>query len=137
MTNRPTQRASRLVRSCNNRCQILFSAHVAAYSSGRLHRAVSPDKSPTAANRRAVAAREQARRFRLVARKDGGRVRLYSRPSNDLTYRFPLIVESVARLRSRSCIIDGEAVATTECRASIASSATADAMPQCSCMPST
>jgi bifunctional non-homologous end joining protein LigD len=49
--------------------------------------------------------------FRIVARKEGERVRLYSRPGNDLTYRFPLIVESVARLRSRSCIIDGEAVA--------------------------
>jgi bifunctional non-homologous end joining protein LigD len=49
--------------------------------------------------------------FRIVARKDGDRVRLYSRPGNDLTYRFPLIVESLARLRSRSCIIDGEAVA--------------------------
>src|SRR6266700_4191513 len=41
-------------------------------------------------------------------------VRLYSRPGNDLTYRFPLIVESLARLRSRSCIIDGEAVACDE-----------------------
>jgi bifunctional non-homologous end joining protein LigD len=49
--------------------------------------------------------------FRIIARKNGNRVRLYSRPGNDLTYRFPLIVESVARLRSRSCIIDGEAVA--------------------------
>jgi bifunctional non-homologous end joining protein LigD len=48
--------------------------------------------------------------FRVIARKDGDRVRLYSRPGNDLTYRFPLIVESLARLRSRSCIIDGEAV---------------------------
>ncbi len=38
-------------------------------------------------------------------------MRLYSRSGNDLTYRFPLMVESVARLRSRSCIIDGEAVA--------------------------
>jgi bifunctional non-homologous end joining protein LigD len=38
-------------------------------------------------------------------------VRLYSRPGNDLTDRFPLIVEALARLRSRSCIIDGEAVA--------------------------
>jgi len=38
-------------------------------------------------------------------------VRLYSRPGNDLTYRFALIVEAMARLRSRSCIIDGEAVA--------------------------
>jgi ATP-dependent DNA ligase len=48
--------------------------------------------------------------FRVIARKDGDRVRLYSRPGNDLTYRFPLIVETLARLRSRSCIIDGEAV---------------------------
>ena len=38
-------------------------------------------------------------------------MRLYSRPGNDLTYRFPLIVEALAKLRSRSCIIDGEAVA--------------------------
>ncbi len=49
--------------------------------------------------------------FRIIARKNGDRVRLYSRPGNDLTYRFPLIVEALARLRSRSCIIDGEAVA--------------------------
>jgi bifunctional non-homologous end joining protein LigD len=49
--------------------------------------------------------------FRVIARKDGERVRLYSRPGNDLTYRFPLIIETLARLRSRSCIIDGEAVA--------------------------
>jgi bifunctional non-homologous end joining protein LigD len=38
-------------------------------------------------------------------------VKLYSRPGNDLTDRFPLIVEALAGLRSRSCIIDGEAVA--------------------------
>ena len=31
---------------------------------------------------------------------------LFGRP-----YRFPLIVDALARLRSRSCIIDGEAVA--------------------------
>jgi hypothetical protein len=48
--------------------------------------------------------------FRIIAQKDGNRVRLYSRPGNDLTYRFPLIVETLARLRSRSCIIDGEAM---------------------------
>jgi|SRR5262245_10831003 len=52
--------------------------------------------------------------FRIIARKDGPRVRLYSRPGNDLTDRFPLIVESLASLRSRSCIIDGEAVACDE-----------------------
>jgi bifunctional non-homologous end joining protein LigD len=48
--------------------------------------------------------------FRVIARKDGNRVRLYSRPGNDLTKRFPLIVDALAGLRSRSCIIDGEAV---------------------------
>jgi ATP-dependent DNA ligase len=48
--------------------------------------------------------------FRVIACKIGKRVKLYSRPGNDLTYRFPLIVEAVAKLRSQSCIIDGEAV---------------------------
>jgi bifunctional non-homologous end joining protein LigD len=49
--------------------------------------------------------------FRIIARKDGERVRLYSRPGNDFARRFPPIVETLARLRSRSSIIDGEAVA--------------------------
>jgi bifunctional non-homologous end joining protein LigD len=48
---------------------------------------------------------------RVIARKKDAQVKLYSRPGNDLTARFPLIVEALARLRSRSCIIDGEAVA--------------------------
>src|SRR5262245_63233164 len=52
--------------------------------------------------------------FRIIARKDGPRVRLYSRPGNDFTRRFPLIVETLARLRSRSCIIDGVDVAWAE-----------------------
>jgi bifunctional non-homologous end joining protein LigD len=52
--------------------------------------------------------------FRVIARKDANRVKLYSRPGNDLTDRFPLIVEALAKLRSRSCIIDGEAVACGE-----------------------
>jgi bifunctional non-homologous end joining protein LigD len=38
-------------------------------------------------------------------------VKLYSRPGNDLTRRFPLIVEALARLHASSCIIEGEAVA--------------------------
>jgi bifunctional non-homologous end joining protein LigD len=49
--------------------------------------------------------------FRIIARKNGERVRLYSRPGNDLTRRFPLIVDALSRLHSRSCIIDGESVA--------------------------
>ena len=52
--------------------------------------------------------------FRVIARKVGERVKLYSRPGNDLTRRFPLIVQSVAKLRASSCIIDGEAVACGE-----------------------
>jgi bifunctional non-homologous end joining protein LigD len=47
--------------------------------------------------------------LRIIARKDGRQVRLYSRPGNDLTQRFPLIVEAMARLPS--CTIDGEAIA--------------------------
>ena len=47
--------------------------------------------------------------FRVIARKDGLRVRLYSRQGNDLTNRFPRIVEAMARLPS--CTLDGEAVA--------------------------
>src|ERR1700730_144407 len=57
--------------------------------------------------------------FRVIARKNGSRVRLYSRPGNDLTQRFPLIVEALARLRSRSCIIDGEAVACGDHRVAL------------------
>jgi hypothetical protein len=37
--------------------------------------------------------------FRVIARKEGKRVKLYSRPGNDLTYRFPLVVEALAALR--------------------------------------
>jgi bifunctional non-homologous end joining protein LigD len=47
----------------------------------------------------------------FASRKNGAQVRLFSRAGNDFTRRFPLIVERLTRLRSRSCIIDGEAVA--------------------------
>jgi hypothetical protein len=40
--------------------------------------------------------------FRVIARKDGKRVKLYSRPGNDLTERFPLIVEALARREAGS-----------------------------------
>jgi ATP-dependent DNA ligase len=47
----------------------------------------------------------------VIARKYDERVRLYNRRGDDLTSRFPLIVEALARLRAPSCLIDGEAVA--------------------------
>ena len=37
----------------------------------------------------------------------GKRRDFYSRPGNDQTERFPLIVEAMAGLGARSCIIDG------------------------------
>ena len=49
--------------------------------------------------------------FRLMARRDGGRVRLLTRRGYDWTNRFRLIADAVASLRCRSCHIDGEAVA--------------------------
>ena len=49
-----------------------------------------------------------------LARKDTSRMRLYSRAGNDLTDRFPLIVSALGGLRSRSVILDGEAVACDE-----------------------
>src|SRR5882672_5350252 len=50
--------------------------------------------------------------FRIIARTDGRRVRLYGRSGDDLTQRYPLIVEAMARLPS--CTIDGEAIACDE-----------------------
>ena len=52
--------------------------------------------------------------IRVIARKDDKRIKLYSRPGNDLTHRFAQIGEALARLRARSCIFDGEAVACGE-----------------------
>jgi bifunctional non-homologous end joining protein LigD len=79
-----------------------------------LHPALPAKPSTAAAFRRNLAALIKHDGFRVIARKDGKRVKLYSRPGNDLTARFPSIVEAVARLRSRSCTIDGEAVACGE-----------------------
>jgi ATP-dependent DNA ligase len=49
--------------------------------------------------------------FRVIARKDGARVRLYSRPGNDLTYRFalsahtPLMPIEAWSVPPRSCAV--------------------------------
>src|SRR5262249_34564778 len=42
---------------------------------------------------------------------NGERARLYTHPGNDLTHRFSLIIDTLARLRSRSSIIAAESVA--------------------------
>jgi bifunctional non-homologous end joining protein LigD len=46
-----------------------------------------------------------------MARRDPVGVRLLTRNGHDWSPRYPLIVEAVNRLKARSCLIDGEAVA--------------------------
>jgi bifunctional non-homologous end joining protein LigD len=48
--------------------------------------------------------------FRIIARRNGKKVRLVSRKGKDLTYRFPLAVNAIEELPATSCIIDGEAI---------------------------
>jgi bifunctional non-homologous end joining protein LigD len=52
--------------------------------------------------------------FRIMARRDGRKVRLISRNGHDLTYRFPLAAAAVSTLPVRSCLIDGEAIACND-----------------------
>ena len=49
--------------------------------------------------------------YRILAYKEGARVRLVSRNDNDRTASFPGIAEAVGRLRDRTLLLDGEAVA--------------------------
>jgi ATP-dependent DNA ligase len=48
--------------------------------------------------------------YRLIVRRDGDRVRLYTRRGFNWSHRFPLIVEAVRGLKARSVVVDGEAV---------------------------
>ena len=48
--------------------------------------------------------------FRILARRDGNSVRLYTRNGYNFADRFPRIVEAVKSLSVQSCFIDGEAI---------------------------
>jgi bifunctional non-homologous end joining protein LigD len=48
--------------------------------------------------------------YRLIARRDGERVRLFTRRGYDWTERFPAIATAAAKLRAKSFTLDGEAV---------------------------
>jgi ATP-dependent DNA ligase len=52
--------------------------------------------------------------FRILARRAGGRVRLYTRNGYDFADRFPRIVEAIESLPVRACFIDGEAIVIGE-----------------------
>jgi hypothetical protein len=69
------------------------------------------DSGHGSALRRWMAARDQTRWVSRPGSDGGQRIKLFSRSGNELTNRFPLIVEAMAKLRSHSCIIDGEAMA--------------------------
>jgi bifunctional non-homologous end joining protein LigD len=48
--------------------------------------------------------------YRLIVQKDHDRVRLFTRNGFDWSHRYPIIVEAALRNRSKSFVIDGEAV---------------------------
>jgi len=48
--------------------------------------------------------------FRFICRRDGDRVRVFSRNGRDWTDRVPLIAEALAKLRVKSVTLDGEGV---------------------------
>ena len=48
--------------------------------------------------------------FRFICRRDGDRVRVFSRRGNEYTDRVPLIAEALAKLRVKSVTLDGEGV---------------------------
>jgi bifunctional non-homologous end joining protein LigD len=48
--------------------------------------------------------------FRFICRRDGDRVRVFSRRGHDWTDRVPMIAEAMAALRVKSVTIDGEGV---------------------------
>ena len=52
--------------------------------------------------------------YRLMVRRDGLRVRCFTRNGNDWADRFPSIVDAAARLEAHSFLIDGEAVITRD-----------------------
>ena len=52
--------------------------------------------------------------FRIIARRDAKGVRLFSRNGYDFTARFPKIVDAIASLPVRSCVVDGEAIVVDE-----------------------
>jgi bifunctional non-homologous end joining protein LigD len=48
--------------------------------------------------------------LRILAHRNGNRVRLLTRAGNDFADRFPLIIAAMTALPARSCVIDGEAI---------------------------
>ena len=52
--------------------------------------------------------------YRLMVRRDGGRVRCFTRNGHDWADLFPAIVDAALRIKATSFLIDGEAVITRD-----------------------
>jgi ATP-dependent DNA ligase len=52
--------------------------------------------------------------FRIIARRDATGVRLITRNGYNLAARFPLAAAAIAALPTRSCVVDGEAIAVDD-----------------------
>ena len=76
--------------------------------------------------------------YRLMLRRDGLRVRCFTRNGHDWANRFPGIAYAASKILASSFLIDGEAViaATMARRISMRCGASAGAMRRC-CTPST
>ena len=48
--------------------------------------------------------------FRIIARRVGNDVRLFTKQGADYSKRYPLVVEAINRLRVSSIVLDGEAI---------------------------
>ena len=69
----------------------------------RIYRTVPALARRQAAVRVELDPRDQARGYRLMARRDPVGIRLLTRRGNDWSARFPLVVEAVNYLKVRSC----------------------------------
>ena len=52
--------------------------------------------------------------FRILARRDKGRIRMFTRNGYDFSAPFPKIAAAVESLPVRSCVVDGEAIVVDE-----------------------
>jgi bifunctional non-homologous end joining protein LigD len=80
----------------------------------RRHSAVLPNEGRQAPTGSRVGAQIKRDGYRMLVRRDGDRVRLFTRRGYDWTDRYPRIVEAATALRASTFLIDGEAVVCGE-----------------------
>ena len=78
--------------------------------SPRIYRSPPANCPPEASQRQGWIYEIKHDGYRLMARRDGNRIRLFTRHGYDWTKRYPLIADALGSLRVQSIIIDGEAV---------------------------